>query len=128
MASPNFTFNSTMGVTTSDGISLSRSLTGVAANAKVLVDDVFGPGPVSVDFAALIVNIDEPIAALLLCEGDGVQLKFDGAVAFTAKAYKAMQLQITPNTPGPAGVLDLEVQVPATAAAQRIRFLCLGTT
>lgn len=119
----NFTYNITLGLSTSDGFSLSRALTGLPANAKALLDDTFGPGPVSVDLAPLVASIADPQAALLLCGGDGARLKLDGGV-FSTKAYKAAQFQLTPNTPGPSGVFDLEIE--ATGASQRIQFLGIG--
>jgi hypothetical protein len=117
----NFTLNATAGLSTSDGISISRVLTGVNANAKALLDDTFGPGPISVDFAPLVASILTPDWALLLCDGDGAKLKFDGAAAFTTKNYKTAMFQLA-VTPG--GVLDLEIE--AAGPAQRIRFLCVG--
>lgn len=119
----NFTFNITLGLSTSDGFSLSRALTGLPANAKALLDDTF-VGPIAVDFAPLVASIADPHAALLLCGGDGAKLKLDGVATFTAKAYKAAQFQLTPNTPGPSGVLDLEIE--AQGALQRIQFLAIG--
>lgn len=119
----NFTFNGTLGLSTSDGFTLSRALSGLPANAKALLDDTFGPGPLSVDLAPLIASIADPQWALLLCFGDGARLKFDGG-AFTTKAFKAVELQLTPNTPGPSGVLDLEIE--AAGASQRIQFLAIG--
>lgn len=117
----NFTVNATAGLSTSDGISISRVLTGVNANAKALLDDTFGPGPVTVDFTPIVAAIAAPDWALLLCDGDGAKLKFDGGATFTAKAYKTAMLQIGAT---PTGVLDLEIET--VGAAQRIRFLCTG--
>ena len=114
----NFTLNATAGLSTSDGISISRVLTGQNENAKALLDDTFGPGPVSVDFAPIVASILAPDWALLLCDGDGAKLKFDGVAPFT---YKTMMLQMAVS---PAGVLDLEIE--AAGPAQRIRFLCVG--
>lgn len=120
----NFTYNLTLGISTSDGISLNKALTGVNSDAKALLDDNFGPGPISVDLAPLVASITDPTAFLLLSDGDGSKLKFDGVATFSAKAYKALGGQITPNTPGPAGVLDLELEAQGTS--QRVRFLCCG--
>jgi len=119
-----FTSSGTMGLSTSDGISLSRVVNGDAMNAKALLDDNFG-APVSVDLAPLCASIADPKWALLVCDGEGAQMKFDGAVAFTVKAVKGAMFQFTPNSPGPSGVLDLELQTNGTST-QRIRFLCTG--
>lgn len=122
----NFTFNANAGLTTSDGVSLARIATGVGANAKALLDDTFGAGgPVSIDFAPLIVSIANPLWFMFNAGGDGAKLKFDGVATFTAKAYKMLLAAITPNTPGPSGVLDLEVETNG-AIGQRIQFLCVG--
>jgi hypothetical protein len=117
----NFTLNATAGVSTSDGISLSRVVTGKNANAKALLDDTFGPGPVSVDFAPIVASILTPEWSLLIADGDGARLKFDGAAAFTIKSYKTLMLELA-VTPG--GVLDLEIE--AVGPAQRIRFFAAG--
>ena|SRR3990170_1449838 len=119
-----FSTSTTMGLSTSDGISLSKIVNGDAMNAKALLDDNFG-APVSVDLAPICASVADPKWALLICDGDGAQLKFDGAAAFTIKAYKTMMLQLTPNSPGPSGVLDLELQTNG-ASSQRIRFICTG--
>jgi hypothetical protein len=116
----NFTFNATAGLSTSDGISLSRALTGLNANAKALLDDTFGPGPLAVDLAPLIASIADPLWALMLAEGDGARLKFDGG-AFSIKSYKTMLVQMAST---PSGVLDLELE--ALGVSQRIRFLAIG--
>jgi len=120
----NFTFNANVGISTSDGIQLALASTGNGANAKQLLDDVFA-GSVSIDFAPLIASITNPLWFILLCSGDGAKLKFDGVATFTAKAYKSLIAGITPNSPGPSGVLDLEVETNG-ASAQRVRFLAVG--
>jgi len=117
----NFTVNATAGVSTSDGISLSRVVTGKNANAKALLDDTFGPGPVAVDFAPIVASIAAPEWVLMIAGGDGATLKFDGAAAFTAKNYKTVMLEMN-VTPG--GVFDLEIE--AQGPAQRIRFFASG--
>ncbi len=119
-----FTYNPTASISTSDGISVGKSQTGLGANAKVLVDDVFAAST-AVDFAPLIASIANPIWAIMLAAGDGAKLKFDGLAAFTAKAYKMFQLELTPNSPGPSGVLDLEIET-NTGSSQRIRFMTVG--
>jgi len=119
----NFTFNPNIAISTSDGISAALAQTGVGANAKALLDDVFA-GSVSIDFAPLIASITNPLWAVLLCGGDGAKLKFDGVATFTAKAYRQLGFELTPNTPGPSGVLDLEIET--NGSSQRIRFLAVG--
>lgn len=121
----NFTFNPSVSLTTSDGISLTKSQTGIAANAKLLLDDEFAGSATSVDFAPMIASITNPLWALLRCSGAGANLKFDGAASFTSKAYQWLQFELTPNTPGPSGVLDLELSTNGSVT-QRIRFLAVG--
>lgn len=116
-----FTGNMTAGLSTSDGITLSKVLNGQALNAKAMLDDTFGPGPLSVDLAPIVGSITDPKFNLLLCDGDGAQLKFDGVATFTVKAYKTLLFECATT---PSGALDLEIQV--VGAAQRVRFLCLG--
>jgi hypothetical protein len=119
-----FTYNPTASLSTSDGISIAKTQTGLGANAKVLVDDIFA-GTTAVDFAPMIASIANPIHALLLCAGDGAKLKFDGLASFTAKAYTRFIFELTPNSPGPSGVLDLEIETNG-ASTQRVRFLAVG--
>ncbi len=116
----NFTGSLQAGLSTSDGISLSKTLNGIALNAKVLLDDEFGPGPVIVDMAPLIASIAAPKAFLLLCEGDGALVDIDSAGAST-KAFKTLLGEFSPT---PTGVGDIEIT--ANGASQRIRFLCMG--
>ena len=118
-----FTFNIDAGISTSDGITISKTVTGAAANAKALLDDTFA-GATSVDLAPLIVSITEPKAAIMLADGDGALLKFDGAAAFTAKAYTVLLLELSPDAVT-SGVLDLELETSGTSS-QRVRFLCVG--
>jgi len=122
---PNFTFNPSVSLTTSDGVSLTKSQTGLGSNAKLLLDDDFPGSATSVDLAPLIASIGNPLWAILIADGDGALLKFDGLAAFTAKAYKWVQFELTPNSPGPSGVLDLELSTNGTST-QRIRFLAVG--
>lgn len=121
----NFTFNPSVSLTTSDGVSLTKSQTGLGANAKLLLDDDFPGSATSVDLAPLIASIGNPLWAILICGGDGALLKLDGLASFTTKAYKWVQLELTPNSPGPSGVLDLELSTNGTST-QRIRFLAVG--
>lgn len=121
----NFTFNPSVSISTSDGISLAKSQTGVGANAKLLLDDTFAGSGTSVDLAPMIASIGNPLWGVLICGGDGVTLKFDGAASFTAKAYKWAQFELTPNSPGPSGVLDLELSTNGSSA-QRVRFMAVG--
>lgn len=116
----NFQVTHSVTVTTTDGISLSKTISALGLNAKELLDDVFGPGPVAVDLAPLVSSITKPRAVLLLCDGDGAKLKFDGAAGFTSKAFKQVFLEVADAV----GALDLEIEV--QGAAQRIRFLALG--
>ena len=122
---PNFTFNPSVSLTTSDGVALTKSQTGLGANAKLLLDDSFPGSATSVDLAPLIASITNPLWAIMIAAGDGVVMKFDGLASFTAKAYKWVQFELTPNSPGPSGVLDLELETNGTSA-QRIRFLAVG--
>ncbi len=116
-----FTGSMTAGLSTSDGIVLNKILNGQALNAKALLDDAFGPGPITVDLAPLMASIADPRFGILVCDGEGAQLKFDGVATFTAKAYKTMLIELASS---PAGVLDLEIQV--VGASQRVRFLGMG--
>lgn len=117
-----FTFNGSLSLSTSDGITLAASETGVGANGKQLLDDIF-PASTTIDFAPLVSSIANPLWFGLLCAGDGGTLNFDG-IGATAKAYKTFAAKITPNTPGPSGVLDVELVT--QGATQRVRFLCVG--
>lgn len=116
----NFTGSMQAGLSTSDGISLSKNSNGVALNAKVLLDDTFGPGPVVVDLAPLIASIADPKMFLLLCEGDGALIDID-SVGPSTKAFKTLLGEFSST---PTGVGDIEIT--ANGAAQRIRFLCMG--
>lgn len=118
-----FTYNLVEQLSTNDGINLSRTVSSAPAAAKVLIDDSF-TNPDVIDVTTAIASIADPKAVIVLADGDGVKLKFDGAASFTAKAYKSLALQITPNTPGPTGVLDLTLE--AQGAAQRVRVLVVG--
>lgn len=115
----NFTGNMTAGLSTSDGITLSQVLNGQALNAKALLDDTFS-SPALVDLAPLMASIADPKFALLLCDGDGVNVNFDGLGAST-KAYKTMLAYLASS---PGGALDWELTVLGTS--QRIRFLGMG--
>ncbi len=120
---PNFTFNSTLSLATDDGITLANTVTGVSGNAKQLLDDEFDPST-AVDFAPLIASITDPTWFILALDGDGALLKFDSIVGFTAKAFKTFLGGLSPNTPGPSGVLDLEIET--QGAKQRVEFLVVG--
>jgi len=115
----NFTGNMTAGLSTSDGISLSKTVNGAALNAKAMLDDTFS-SPALVDLAPLMASIADPKYALLLCDGEGANLNFDGLGA-TAKAYTTMLMEIPA---APAGVFDMELTVLGTS--QRVRFLGMG--
>lgn len=117
----NFTGNMTAGLSTSDGISLSKTLNGVAMNAKAMLDDNFA-GAAIIDLAPLMASIADPKMALMICDGEGATLKFDGVAAFTNKAYKTVLLEMFST---PSGVLDLEITMNGTST-QRVRFLCMG--
>jgi len=117
-----FTFNGSISLGTSDGIALSASETGVGANGKQLLDDTFAAAS-TIDFAPLIASITNPLWFNLLMAGDGGTLNFDGVGAST-KAYKTFAAKIVAPSPGPAGVLALEVVT--QGATQRVRFLCVG--
>lgn len=119
----NFTFTATTSISTSDGITLDKTVTNQGANGKQLLDDTFVASTI-IDFAPLIISIADPSWALLICDGDGATLKFDGALSFTSKAYRVVELGVVDNTTGPSGVLDLEITT--QGAEQRIRFLAVG--
>lgn len=118
----NFTFNGSLGITTDDGIALASTVTGVSGNAKQLLDDEFDPAT-SVDLAPLVASMADPTWFILLLDGDGAQLNFDG-IGLTTKAYKSFVAQLSPNTPGPSGVFDLLVLT--QGAKQRVEFLAVG--
>lgn len=123
----NFQVTTNVAVTTTDGINLSKALTSVGLNAKDLHDDTYGPGPVAVDLAPHHASISRPRVVLVLADGDGAKLKFDGVATFTAKAYKQAFLEVVdsaPGGPGPAGVFDLELEM--QGALQRLRVLAVG--
>lgn len=90
------------------------------ANAQKIDDDVYAAGPL--DLAPILASITEPKAIQVVCAGDGVQIKFDGG-AFSVKAYKSFQLEVSPNSVLP-GLLDIELQ--AVGADQRIRMYAVG--
>jgi hypothetical protein len=115
----NFTGNMTAGLSTSDGINLSKTLNGQAMNAKALLDDTFS-APALVDLAPIVASVTDPKMGLMICDGDGANIDFDGLGA-SSKAYKTLLIEIAS---APAGVLDLELTPLGTA--QRIRFLCMG--
>jgi hypothetical protein len=115
----NFTGNMTAGLSTSDGISLSKVVNGIALNAKAMLDDVFS-APATVDLAPLMASIADPKYALLICDGEGANIDLDGLGA-SAKAYTTVLFEI-PSAP--AGVFDMELTVLGTS--QRIQFLGMG--
>lgn len=115
----NFTGNMTAGLSTSDGISLSKVANGTAFNAKAMLDDIFS-APALVDLQPLMASIADPKYALMVCDGDGAQMAFDGG-GVTVKAFKTALFEIAS---APAGGLDLELTVMGTS--QRIRFLGMG--
>lgn len=117
-----FTFNGSISLSTDDGIALSASETGVGANGKQLLDDTFGAAS-TIDFAPLIASITNPLWFNLLLDGDGGTLNFDGNGAST-KAYKSFAAKLIANSPGPSGILDIEVVT--QGSTQRVRFLCVG--
>jgi hypothetical protein len=120
-----FVINTTTTAQSSDGVLLSKQISNLSLNAKVVLDDVFGPGPVTVDLAPYLASIANPRGCYVLLSGDGAKLKFDGAAAFTAKAYKQVFLEITDGiTPGPPGVLDLELEL--LGQAQRLQVFAWG--
>lgn len=115
----NFTGNMTAGLSTSDGISLSKVVNGLSLNAKGMLDDVFS-SPATVDLAPFMASIADPKMALLICDGEGANLNLD-ALGASAKAYTTALFEIAS---APAGVFDLEITVLGTS--QRIQFLGLG--
>lgn len=122
---PVFTYAATVSLKSSDNVELVKALTAQPGNAKLLLDNTLPVGPSTLDLGPLLAPILDPQWIVIVLGGDGAQLKFDGGVA-TAKAFKTVALQATPNTPGPSGVLDIEVDSPSPNAAQRIQVFCIG--
>lgn len=120
----NFQLTANVTVTTTDGISMSKTLSALGLNAKDFHDDVYGPGPIAVDLAPHHSSIARPRVVFAVADGDGFTMKFDGVASFTAKAYKQAFLEVQDNPPGPAGVFDLELEM--QGAAQRLRCLAAG--
>ena len=118
----NFTFNASLSLATDDGITIDKTITGVSACAKQLLDDEFDPST-AVDFAPLIASITDPTWFILLLDGDGALLNFDG-IGLTSKAFKTFLAGLSANTPGPSGVLDLAIET--QGAKQRVEFLAIG--
>lgn len=117
-----FNINASCQAQSTDGVLLSKSITNLPVNAKVLLDDIFVAG--SIDLATYLTSIVNPRGCFIVADGDGYQLKFDSVGAFTVKAFKQTFLEVTDNVPGPIGTLDIELQ--ATGAAQRIRVFAWG--
>src|SRR3972149_3555135 len=102
---------------------LDKSISLAAGSAKEIHDDIHAAG--SVDLAPLMASIDDPAALLIRCDGDGVKLKFAGVATFTAKAYKTVLLEVSPNAIA-TGVLDVELE--AVGVGQRIRAFAIGVS
>lgn len=120
----NFNINASCQAQSTDGVLLSKSITNLPANAKVLLDDIFGPGPINVDLVPYFESIANPRGAYLVADGDGFGAHFDGAAPFTVKSFKQMFLEVTDNAPGPVGELYMNVEM--RGAAQRFRVFGWG--
>ncbi len=103
-------------------VRLSKVLSALTAGAKVLVDEQL-TGPATLfDLAPHVASIAAPKLGLLVCDGDGARLKFDGAAAFTAKAFKVFLFELAAT---PSGVFDLELEIQG-ATQQRVQFFVIG--
>jgi len=121
----NFNINASCQAQSTDGVLLSKSITSLPVNAKVLLDDIFGPGPITVNLVPYFESISNPRGAYLVADGDGFGVHFDGAPPpYTVKSFKQMFLEVTDNSPGPSG--DLYMNVEMRGAAQRFRVFGWG--
>ena len=116
-----FSMNTSCQAQSTDGVLVNKSITNLSVNAKVLLDDVFAAG--LINLAPYLASIVNPRGCYIVAEGDGYLINFDG-LGTSVKAQKQSFLEITDNTPGPAGLLDIELT--AQGAAQRIRVFAWG--
>lgn len=121
----NFTVNMDVRLQANDGAAVLRSLINVDANAKMLLDDVFGPGPTTINLTPLLSAISDPTFVFILASGNGVTLNFD-TLGPSIKASNLACFQFTPNTPGPSGPIVL--QLVALGPAQRVQVFAVGNT
>ena len=123
---PLFTYNFQNSIVSSDGVQLASQALTQPGGAKLLLDQPLPMGAFTLDLAPMLAQISDPSVITIVAES-GVQVKFDGGATFSAKCFKTITLQVVNNTPGPSGVLDLQLQVPASiVATQRLRVFCIG--
>lgn len=112
----NFTSSMSAAVSTSDGASLSRTLSNQGLNAKVMLDDIFTSG--THDLSGYLTSIAAPKFILILVGGTlGATVNLDGVGASTLK-MKTMLLEVTS-----ASAADIEL---VTAETARIQMIALG--
>lgn len=116
-----FNMNTACSAQSTDGVLVNKSITNLAVNAKVLLDDTFAAGVI--DLAPYLASITNPRGCYIVAEGDGYLIDFDG-LGPSVKAQKQTFMEITDNTPGPSGLLDIALT--AQGAAQRIRVFAWG--
>lgn len=125
MPAPLFTYQGTISLKSSDNVELTRQLLSQPGNAKLLLDNTLAAGVSTLDLAPLLAPILDPQWLVILFGGAGAKINLDG-LGGSAKAFKAIAFQVTPNSPGPSGVLDIEIDVPALVLAQRIQVFAIG--
>lgn len=116
----NFAYSSTSSVTTSDGAKLENILTNVSANAKVLFDQIVGPGPVSINVGTFASALGSPQRLLIVADGNGFKFNVDG-LGMTVKAYTEVSFGFAPTPTGPINLV-----IEAQGGAQRIRMIGVG--
>lgn len=116
----NFLFNALQQLSTSDGAQLASKTDNGAGNSKVLMDQIIGPGPVSLTLTTQLASLTSPSFILLVADGTGFRFNID-SLGLTTKAYTSLGLGISPT---PTGTVSLIVEL--QGGAQRFRMLATG--
>ena len=122
----NFTYTTNLDIMLSDGMRYQQQLVNQGGNAKLILDDTFAPGFV-LDLTPYLLTLLVPSCILIVADGEGVTLNFDG-LGDTTKYYKLAFLEASPYLPAPQGAIVMSVTLAgAPADPQRIQVISLGT-
>lgn len=122
----NFTYGTNLDIFLSDGMRYQQQLQNQAGNAKLILDDTFDAGTV-LDLTPYLLTLTIPACILIVADGDGVKLNFDG-LGDTTKYYKLAFLEASLSVPAPPGAIVMSVTLAGPPSLpQRIQVISLGT-
>lgn len=113
----NFLSSMSASVSTGDGASLSRALASQGLNAKVILDDVFTAGVISLTPYLASIAIPKFIL-VVIGNTSGAKINFDGVGASTTLKMRTMLLEVTSASAASIAI--------TTTETGRIQMIALG--